>query len=70
MLKNYFCENIILTRFTYTENDTESHENIKMTNYNTKYTKNTQIHFQQSIFSKYKSVGIPGPLQTAFELKN
>ena len=47
---------------------------LKTTIYNTKFTKNTQIHFQLSIhlffFQKYISVGLPGPLHIAFELKN
>ena len=37
----------------------------------TKHTENTQVQFQQFIFPlKYISVGLPGPLWTAFGLTN
>ena len=34
--------------FIYTENDTESDKRIKIFIYNTRHTKSTQIHLQQS----------------------
>ena len=64
-----FSKNILLNMFIYTENYTESHTNIEEKYYNTKHTQNTQIHFQQSIFLKYISFGLPGSLWKAFKLQ-
>ena len=58
---------------SYIQKITESHKKtLKIILHNTKHAKHTQIHFQQSFcfFQKYTSVGLPGPLRTAFELNN
>ena len=53
--------------FIHTENYTESHEIFLITISNTKHTQKT--HIQKQLSQNYINVGLPRPLQTAFELK-
>ena len=54
--------------FIFTGNPLNLIRTLKINIYNTKHTRNTQMHFQQSIFiQEYISFGLPGPLRTAFE---
>ena len=66
-----FSKNILLNIFIYTENDTGSHKNMKNNIFQYKTPKTPKVTFNNPffVFPKYISVGLPGSLWIAFELK-